>query len=124
MRALSIRQPWAELILLSHKTIEVRSLRTHIRERIYIYAGLGRIDSEVEARIARKFEIDTEELPRGVLVGTVEIVDCRPLTQSQNRAALRSRSDETEGQFAWILERPERARALRKPKNRPQPVFF
>ena len=39
MRALSIRQPWAELILQGHKTIEVRSQRTNIRERVYIYAG-------------------------------------------------------------------------------------
>jgi hypothetical protein len=78
VRALSIRQPWAELILLGHKTIEVRSQRTNIRERAYIYAGRSRIEAEGEDRIAAKFGIDVDSLPRGVLVGTVEIVGCRP----------------------------------------------
>ncbi len=40
MRALSIRQPYAELILRGIKTIEYRSRRTRITgERIYIYAA-------------------------------------------------------------------------------------
>ena len=40
MRALSIRQPYAELILRGIKTIEYRSRRTRIiGERFYIYAA-------------------------------------------------------------------------------------
>ena len=40
MRALSIRQPYAELILRGVKTIEYRSRRTRIiGERFYIYAA-------------------------------------------------------------------------------------
>src|SRR5690242_2351771 len=87
MRALSIRQPWAELILLGHKTIEVRSQGTHILERVHIYAGRNRIEAEEEARIASQFGIDVDALPRGVLVGTVEIVGCRPLEMSDSEAA-------------------------------------
>ena len=34
MRAISVRQPWAELIILGQKTIEVRSQRTNIWERV------------------------------------------------------------------------------------------
>ena len=42
MRALSIRQPYAELILRGVKTAEFRSRRTHILgERFYIYAAKG-----------------------------------------------------------------------------------
>ena len=67
MRALSIRQPWAELILLGHKTIEVRSKRTHLRERVFIYAGLNRIEPAEEARIAQEFEIDVDGLAEGRL---------------------------------------------------------
>ena len=41
MRALSIRQPYAELILRGIKTIEYRSQRTRtIGERFYIYASM------------------------------------------------------------------------------------
>src|ERR1700737_4512325 len=38
-RALSIRQPLSELILLGEKTLEFRSRLTRIRERVYLYAG-------------------------------------------------------------------------------------
>ena len=79
MRALSVRQPWAELIILGHKTIEVRSRRTHLRERVFIYAGLNRIEPAEEARIAAQYGIDVASLPRGVLVGSIDIVGCLPL---------------------------------------------
>ena len=39
MRAVSVRQPWAELILLGHKMIDVRSKRTALRERGVLVAG-------------------------------------------------------------------------------------
>ena len=43
MRALSIRQPYAELILRGVKTVEYRSFATRkIGERFYIYASLWR----------------------------------------------------------------------------------
>ncbi|MBI4768802.1 MAG: ASCH domain-containing protein [Deltaproteobacteria bacterium] len=38
-RAISIRQPWVELILLGKKKAEYRSRPTKIRERVYIYAS-------------------------------------------------------------------------------------
>lgn len=48
-RALSLRQPWAELIMRGEKKIEYRSFRTHLRERVYIYAGEGRYPRDEEA---------------------------------------------------------------------------
>ena len=38
-RAISIRQPWVELILRGDKQKEFRSRPTNIRERVYIYAS-------------------------------------------------------------------------------------
>jgi len=123
MRALSVRQPWAELILIGHKTIEVRSRRTHLRERVFIYAGLNRIKPAEEARIAAQFGIDVDGLPRGVLVGSVEIVGCLPLALDDSDAAC-FQITETHGFYAWHLARPHRAEELVKPNNQPQPMFF
>ena len=123
MRALSVRQPWAELILLGHKTIEVRSRRTNLRERVYIYAGLNRIEPQEEARIADQFGIDVEGLPRGVLVGTVAIVGCLPLKKDDGEAACFDIAD-TDGFYAWLLARPQRAEEPVKPTRQPQPMFF
>src|SRR3954463_5637289 len=55
MRALSIRQPWAELILRGIKTIEYRSRTTTIiSERFWIYASKGP---------ARKLPVAGSKLP-------------------------------------------------------------
>jgi hypothetical protein len=123
MRALSVRQPWAELILRGHKTIEVRSRRTSLRERVFIYAALNRIEPQEEARIADQFGIDVDGLPRGVLVGTVQIVGCMPLKQDDGQVACFEIA-EIDGYYGWLLARPQRTEELVKPKNQPQPMFF
>lgn len=123
MKALSVRQPWAELILLGHKTIEVRSKATHLKERVYIYAGQSRIDTEEETRIAAQYGINVDGLPRGVLVGTVEIVGCRHLAKSDSEAACFG-IDGGSGLYAWALVRPMRSEVLEKPRRQPQPMFF
>ena len=123
MRALSIRQPWAELILLGQKTIEVRSKATHLRERIYVYASKSRIEEREEARIAAQYGIDVGALPRGVLVGTVEITGCRPVEKSDSEAACFEIDDGT-GFHAWVLDRPKRAEVLEKPTRQSRAWFF
>jgi ASCH domain len=103
MKALSIRQPWAELILLCKKTVEARPMRTtKRRERVYIYAGKNRIEPEEEARIAAEFGIDVDSLPRGVLVGTVVIDGCEPLVPGHGVAACFHVTGSTGG-YAWLL---------------------
>jgi hypothetical protein len=111
------------LILLGHKTIEVRSRATHLRERVYVYAGRNRIEAVEEARIAARFGIDVDSLPRGVLVGTVAIVGCRPLEYRDGGAACCGINDRA-GFYAWVFDRPERAEVLKKPTRPPQPMFF
>jgi len=104
MKALSIRQPWAELIMRGVKATETRSRPTNIRGRIYLYASLGRYDPAEESEWAAEYGIDIESLPRGVIVGTVELYGC-----DGNK---------------WQLRLPERAAEHRKPDNHPMPVWF
>ncbi|HWB00657.1 MAG TPA: ASCH domain-containing protein [Pirellulales bacterium] len=105
MIALSIRQPYIELILRGEKTIEYRSLPTRRRGRIYLYASRIAADDDgawAQAGAARG------ELPVGMLLGTVEIVDC------QGRR----------GDFHWHLARPERLAEPLAVSKKPQPMFF
>jgi hypothetical protein len=67
--------------------------------------------------------MDVAALHRGVLVGTVEIVGCRPLEKRDSEAA-GFEIKQAAGFWAWLLEQPERADDLQTPKNHPQPVFF
>ncbi len=107
MKALSMRQPHAEAVMRGVKTIEYRSGATNIRGRILIYATRTRYEAEVEQEMMDNYGIDDascDDLPRGVLVGTVELFD----------------SDEGE----WHLRLPERLATLLKPSKSPQPVWF
>jgi hypothetical protein len=52
-----------------------------------------------ETRVATQFGIDVDKLPRGVLVGTVEIVGCRHLKTRDSDAA-GFKIDQVEGVFA------------------------
>lgn len=82
MKALSIRQPWAWLILNAGKDIENRDWHTHVRGRVLVHAAKGMTRAEYEdaygAAMYIKPSIALPELPlqRGGIVGSVEIVDC------------------------------------------------
>jgi len=94
MRALSIRQPHAEAILRGVKKIEYRSRPTSIRGWIHIYAGKGRYSAEDEAEMMADYGIrgvTCDDLPRGVLVGTVDkLVPPRRQDRTTVRQAFRS----------------------------------
>ncbi|MGB6103633.1 MAG: ASCH domain-containing protein [Pusillimonas sp.] len=81
MKALSIRQPWAWLIVNGHKDIENRSWWTGVRGPVLIHAGKGMTRSEYEdARdLAEQLGITTpafEDLERGGIVGQAVINRC------------------------------------------------
>lgn len=118
MRALSIRQPWAELILRGSKTIECRPRPTYVRGRIWIYAAEGRAKRDTLTTITIP---DDGALPRGVLVGSVELVACRRLRPSDSGAA---RLPIDFDGYAWLVVHPERLAIPLKPTGRPQPEFF
>jgi hypothetical protein len=111
--ALGVRQPWAELILRGIKTIEVRTLPTSVRGPIYLYTSKVLAETDAAVAAAEKHGIDVTALPRGRLVGTVEIVDCRPCEPAEaTRACLTP--DLVRGKLGWQLANPER---LEEPLN-------
>lgn len=105
--ALGVRQPWAELILRGHKTIEVRSLTTGVRGPIYLYASKKIAETPAARAAAARHNIDVTSLPLGRLVGTVEITDCRPCTEEDAQAACLT-SDLILGKLGWRLAAPIR----------------
>jgi hypothetical protein len=105
-RAISVRQPYAELIMLGVKTEEFRSIPTKIRERIYVYASNTLADDDSSLKRTKK---TASELPRGFLIGTIEIVDC---------------SGSKERGFVWKLKDPIRLETPIRPTKKPQPVWF
>jgi predicted transcriptional regulator len=135
MRALSIRQPYAELILRGIKPIEFRSRPAkRIGERFYIYASQQWAEGKLllegcrsksgVAIVGDNIEVPTDgpqpwmlelakmlilkDLPTGVIVGTASIKEVV----------------KGDSLYEWHLTDVERAKRFRKPKGHPQPVWF
>jgi ASCH domain len=110
--ALSLWQPWPELILAGRKTVELRSWDTPYRGPLWLHAGKHE-DVELEAR----FGIVSP--PKGAFVGRVELVEITPLDADRWRLwRPRHLADGPyePGWFGWTLESPER---LRRPVAAP-----
>jgi hypothetical protein len=107
LRAISIRQPYTELILRGQKKNEFRSRPTNIRERVYIYAALKPAD---DPRAWGKADATAEQLQTGAIVGTVEIAACH--------------RDERTGGYAYRLLKPRRLKQPLYAKNQPTPCFW
>lgn len=97
MMALSIRQPWASLIIRAGKNIENRDWPTRMRGRVLVHAAKGMTRAEHADALAfavaaircdpHNADATTrttlgslgfafDDLERGGIVGSVEIVDC------------------------------------------------
>ena len=71
MKALSLRQPWPELILQGRKIIETRTWNTSYRGNFYIHASGKTNKEEMEKHGFKK-------LPRGKVVGIANLIDTKP----------------------------------------------
>ena len=79
MKALSIREPWAWLIVNGYKDVENRTWSTNFRGRIYVQAG--RRINPWDFPEQRKYIKDSGliiplELSLGAIIGEVTITDC------------------------------------------------
>lgn len=88
MKALSVRQPWADKIARGEKTIEVRTWGTRYRGPLLICASAKTCG----------------DLPTGVAVCVVQLVDVRRITSEDAVAACCAVDPATE--FAWVLSDP------------------
>lgn len=101
--ALSIRQPWAWLIVHGHKDIENRDWSTPFRGQLLVHAGLSMTRAyydQIAEELGNAGMLPAgglpsyEELPRGGLVGWTRIVDCVEHSASKWKQ---------EGSFGFVL---------------------
>ncbi len=107
---LSIQQPWAELILRGIKTLEVRSQNTNVRGIIYLYTSKKIATSKESIKAASQYDINTDALPMGMVVGTVELFDVTLAKKRHAKEACLSRTSfkklENE-HYVWHLKNPD-----------------
>ena len=130
MRALSIRQPYAEAILRGVKTVEYRSRPTRIiGERCWIYAARG---PKVRARgtASGVWSRDLSTPPSGELppwmmeLAELLIMGKLPTGVIVGSAVIERVSPAANGMWNWHLSDVQRVDSFRKPQRQPQPVWF
>jgi len=96
MKALSVRQPWANMIAVGLKKIEVRTWRTKYRGNILICAS-----KIIDIGAARVLDHLVGIEPTGFALCTGELVDCRPMVQGDE---CDSYCQHTPRMFAWVFK--------------------
>ncbi len=84
MKALSVKQPWANMIASGEKTIETRTWSTEHRGPLLIV-------SSKEPDIA----------PAGFALAVVNLVDCRPMSVLDEAKA---KCSKYKGAYSWVLQ--------------------
>ena len=97
-RVLSVRQPWAQLIITGKKKIEYRTWSTPYRGTVAIRAS-----STMTKSLVRDNGLDPEKLVTGKIIGIVDIADC---------VSGRRPKSHKKPTWRWILKNP---RSLNKP---------
>lgn len=107
MRAISIRQPWAEKIFRGDKPAEYRKCACRIlHERVYVYAAPKVTSAEREE--FRRMGAKPGDFPTRVLVGTIEFESCSGAP----------------GSYSWKIKNPQRLDQPVAPTGRPGQIWF
>ena len=105
MKTLTIKQPWAQLVIEGFKKYEFRSWKTKYRGKILIHAGMN-----LEKEMLPRFRDYKLNYSLGAIVGEAELVDCILVDKIFNEKLkeidpiVYGKSNHTET-YAWKLDK-------------------
>ena len=79
MKVLTVKEPWASLIINGYKKYEFRSWKTNYRGKLLIHAGKA-----LEKDVLPRFSDYNIEYSSGAIIGEVELVDCIEVDEELN----------------------------------------
>jgi len=98
-KVLTVRQPWAHLIIEGIKPVENRTWCTDYRGPLLIHAAKAyHTDRNIEAL----YDLEKDDLIRGAIIGIVDLIDI----------VTKHRSAFFDGPYGWVLSRPRRLRPV------------
>ncbi len=135
MKALSLLQPWASLVVLGHKKIETRSWNTKYRGELLIHASAGKKENQRTTYLDFQQQFFNLELPRfkdlpfGAIIGKVNLIDTFKIEEAEtiinhnedlfgisditdNDAWIKAVEQEkafgdySEGRYGWLFSEP------------------
>lgn len=108
MKVLTIKQPWASLIVNGYKKYEFRSWKTNYRGKILIHAGLS-----TDKDMLKRFENYDLDYIKGAIIGEALLVDCIKVDNDFNNyltninPIIYGRRSHV-GMYAWKIENIEK----------------
>lgn len=107
MKILSVRQPWAWLLVSGHKPVENRTWATSYRGPLLIHASKSHFDDDIwEEFDPRLWDIrgpfTKPTLAYGAIVGVVELIDCVNRSEAMRQCPSRKRFH-VQGPFCWMV---------------------
>ena len=108
MKTLTIKQPWATLIIQGDKRFEFRSWKTSYRGGLLIHAGKG-IDKVAMKRLKKYIP---EDMPLGKIIGKVKLVDCIKMSPEFKEMLLKENNEiytksSFQENYGWQVENVE-----------------
>lgn len=123
MRALTLIQPWATLVILGEKQIETRCWSTNIRGKIAIHAG-KKIDKKVfndpiYKEVLEKYGITQKNIITSAIIGFCEIDDVKPTEELDLIISEKERvfGDYSPERYGWILKNIEPIEPIKNVKG-------
>jgi activating signal cointegrator 1 len=122
MIAFTVRQPYVALIMEGLKTLEIRSRLTKHRGPMALHAAAKpepplRVDPADRGRTLPCEEYECDSLPLGSVVCVVDVVDCRPMQDSDREAAFVSDDFPVGGLWVWEFANVRPVKPLPKRGN-------
>lgn len=110
--ALSLKQPWLELILQGRKTVETRNWNTRFRGEFYLHAS-----RQVDKNACNEFGIDPSKLVTGAIVGKATLVRVKRYGTKkeflkENKQHLAGGLPFTKVKYGYVLKKVQRVTAI------------
>lgn len=106
MKIISVKQPWASLIVNGLKDIENRDWKTHHRGPVLIHASQRMDDEATDEMLRRNYGTGRpRSMPQGGVIGMVDVVDCVDHHPSKWFS----------GKYGFVLRNPRRLKFTRWP---------
>lgn len=109
MKVLSLREPYASLIMNGTKKIETRSWKTNYRGKLYIHASISKISKEILSNKELMNLVDVDNLCYGEIICSCRLIDCILMTDEFILEVMKNRNEFLSGEYAvgryaWILD--------------------
>lgn len=115
-KVITLKQPWAQLVVQGHKQMETRGFKTSHRGELYIHSSAHFNSEFIDLCYTEPFNRCIESphyLKCGYIIGKVDLMDCFPTeavrdmmkggTPGDRELAF---GDYSDGRYAWLLARP------------------